>query len=162
MDSGGYAKTVPAGTSGGLAMAPDSLSEAYTRYLEDGSGDFAPGAQTSRLRESRKARANQTALRTDFEDQPAQPPQFTPVTLRTKDGGAMVFFASHHYEKQTAARGYRPPMKDALVKELMKGEAKQSATYTHVSQQSVAVPPKSGGDVRFLNRIYGVTAAQGQ
>ncbi|GGO58544.1 putative lipoprotein [Streptomyces daqingensis] len=162
---GGYAKAVP-GTSGhGLVLAPDELSDAYVSYLRDGKGeeDFAPGAHTSKRRAQREGSANRPGRRTEFADQAAKAPQYAPFGLRTEDGGALVFFASHHHSKETFAEGYKPPVKDPLLKALMTGEPKQSVTYVRVSEQAVTVPSKkAGGQVGFLNRIDGLTSAKGE
>ncbi len=165
-DAQGYVKAVPAGTSGGLSVPPGKISETYTRFLQEGGGDFAPGPQTSGLRkgrEERQARFSHEAMRADFSDVAAKPPEYTPLALRTEDGGALVFFASHHYEKQTAARGHSPQVSNKLVRTMLRGEPKQSVIYTQVAQQAVNVPSQqSGGDIRFLNRLSGITGAKGQ
>nr|WP_247746589.1 hypothetical protein [Streptomyces oryzae] len=162
-DEDGHVKAVPVGGASGLALAPDRLSERYTRYLQEGSGDdFAPGPHTSALREQREKAMKRTSVRNEFADQAAQPPQFAPFGLRTKDGGALVFFASHHHHKQTLPRGYQPQIKDPLVKALMTGTPKQSVTFERVSEQAVTVPDKRhDGKVTFLSRIEGLTSARG-
>ncbi|MEK8170479.1 hypothetical protein NKH77_15340 [Streptomyces sp. M19] len=83
--------------------------------------------------------------------------------LRTRDGGALVFFTSLHRQKQTMAKGYRPNPDDK-VKALMTGEAKRSVTLTRVAESAVRVPAKDAADphVVFLNRLEGVTAAKGE
>lgn len=159
---GGYAKAVR-GTGSKLVLSPDELSDAYVSYLGEGTGEFEPGEHTSQRREKRKGSANRPGKRTEFADQPAQPPQFAPFGLRTRDGGALVFFASHHHTKETYAKGYKPPVKDALVKALMTGTPEQSVTYIRVSEQAVKVPPKKSGEkITFLNRIDGLTSAKGE
>ncbi|HEV7626215.1 MAG TPA: hypothetical protein VGO89_06940 [Streptomyces sp.] len=158
----GYAKAVrPSGSR--LLLSPDELSEAYVSYLGEGKGDFAAGPHTSKRREQREGSANRPGKRTEFADQAAQPPQFAPFGLRTKDGGALVFFSSQHHTKETYAEGYKPPVKDPLVKALMTGTPKQSVTYIRVSEQAVKVPSKKkGGKITFLNRIDGLTSARGE
>ncbi|MGI5352128.1 hypothetical protein ACQEU8_28640 [Streptomyces sp. CA-250714] len=162
-DKDGHVKAVPVGGASGLTVAPDQLSKRYTRYLQEGSGDdFTSGPHTSRMREQREKALKRTNVRNEFADQAAQPPQYAPFGLRTKDGGALVFFASHHHHKQTLPRGYHPQIKDPLVKALMTGTPKQSVTFERVSEQAVRVPSKrTQGKVTFLSRIEGLTAARG-
>lgn len=162
-DGHGHVKAVP--TSGGsrLAVPPRGLSEAYVRYLQHGEGEFADGKQTSARRAKRKDSAEQAGKRTQFVDQTAKPPQYAPFGLRTKDGGAVVFFGSLHHTKETYAAGYHPPVKDPLAKALMTGTPRQSVVYSRMSQQAVTVPAKKSGDkIRFLNRIDGLTSARGE
>ena len=159
----GYAKAVEDGARSRLAVPPDELSDAYVSYLREGTGDFAPGEQTSQRREKRQQSANRPGKRTEFADVAAKPPQYEPFGLRTRDGGALVFFASQHHTKETYAEGYRPPVKEPLVKALMTGTPKHAVTYVRVSEQAVKVPAeKDGGDVRFLNRIDGLTSVKGE
>jgi hypothetical protein len=159
----GYAEAVPYGAKSELAVPPDGLSDAYVSYLKDGTGEFAPGPQTSRRRADREGSANRPGKRTQFADVAAKAPQYAPFGLRTTDGGAVVFFASQHHTKETYAEGYRPPVKDPLVKALLKGTPQQSLTYVRVSQQAVQVPAKNAdGDIRFLNRIDGLTSVKGE
>ncbi len=110
-------------------------------------------------------------MRNEFADRAAQPPQYAPFGLRTKDGGALVFFTTLHHHKQTLPRGYKPQIKDPLVKAMMSGTPKQSVTFVRVSEQAVTVPAEqargksgdgSGGKVDFLSRIEGLTAARGE
>ncbi|NEE14449.1 hypothetical protein G3M58_49295, partial [Streptomyces sp. SID7499] len=90
----------------------------------------------------------------------------------TEDGGALVFFSSKHFERQTAAKGLRPEV-NADVKALLTGEVNSSLTKERVSSQLVHVPPReaaagsesgsgSGGKVRMLNRLPGLVAAKGE
>ncbi|OEV02496.1 hypothetical protein [Streptomyces oceani] len=160
-DEDGHVKAVPAGKESGLTVPPDKVSKAYTRYLKQGSGDFAAGEHTSALREQRKKKADQPRVRTEWADLPASPPQFAPFGLRTTDGGAMVFFASHHHTKQTLAEGYTPEVKDPYARALMTGTPTESVTYVRVSAQAVSVPAaKGGGEIDFLARISGLTTVK--
>jgi hypothetical protein len=162
-DGRGHAKAVPRGGGSGLVVPPGELSQAYVRYLKDGEGEFADGKQTSARRSARKGSAHETGRHTQFVDQPARPPQYAPFGLRTKDGGAVVFFGSLHHTKETYATGYHPPVKDPLAKALMSGKPKQSVIYSRTSQQAVTVPAKKdGGKIAFLNRIDGLTSAKGE
>ncbi|MGW7519139.1 hypothetical protein ACWGJ2_26485 [Streptomyces sp. NPDC054796] len=162
-DKKGHVKAVPTGGGSKLSVEPDELSKAYTRYLQDGSGDFADGTHTSERRAVRERTQKREGVRTEYADQEARPPQYAPFGLRTKDGGAMVWFASHHHTKETYAKGHQPPVKNPLVKALMTGTPKQAVTYIRVSEQVVTVPPaKEGGDITFLNQIDGLTSAKGE
>lgn len=159
----GYAKPVPGGPRSELTVAPDELSDAYVNYLSEGKGDFAPGEHTSARRTQREGSANRPGRRTEFADVPGKAPQYAPFGLRTEDGGALVFFASQHHTKETFAEGYKPSLKDPLVKALMTGTPQQSMTYVRVSEQAVKVPAKkAGGEIEFLNRVDGLTSVKGQ
>ncbi|MFC0597311.1 hypothetical protein [Streptomyces palmae] len=163
-DRDGYAQPVPPGTASRLALRPDRLSKAYTDYLMTGEGTvFAAGGSTSALRESRKKTLRTPKYWTEYIDTPAAGPRYAPAGLRLADGGALVFFTSHHSQKQTMAKGMKPNPDDR-VKALMTGEARKSITLTRVSEAAVRVPAKDAADQRvvFLNRVEGVTAAKGE
>lgn len=181
LDEDGYAESVPTGKDSGLTVAPDALSAAYTSYLSDGKGDvFADGSATSALREGRKKHLRTPRYWTEYIDTPARAAGYAPLGLRTDDGGALVFFTSHHRYKQTMAKGYRPAP-DERVRALMTGEAKRSITLTRINESAVRVPADpaaehgaarspaaapdnaaNGDKVVFLNRLEGVTAASGE
>ncbi|MFJ3902209.1 hypothetical protein [Streptomyces sp. NPDC090025] len=162
----GYAVPVAAdGKSGAsLAVAPKDLGERYTAFLKDGrEGPFAPGPHTTGWRASRAKSANRPGLVTQFVDQPDSRGDFAPLALATKDGGALVFFATRYFERQTAAPGYRPKV-GAEVRALMTGEIKSTVTKRWVSSQAALVKPAGGppvGRVQILSRLQGVTAAEG-
>ncbi|WP_186319220.1 hypothetical protein [Streptomyces sp. SAJ15] len=163
-DEDGWAKPVPTGGGSGLAVAPGALSKEYTDYLMTGEGRvFADGPATSRMRAERKKLLRTPKFWTEYIDTPTEDSGLAPVALRTKDGGAVVFFASHHRQKQTMAKGFRPNP-DPQIKALMTGEAKKSVTLTRVFESTVRVPAKAGTDPRvvFLNRLEQVTAAKGE
>lgn len=163
-DKDGWAEPVTA-NSAELAVAPKDLSEDYATYLKDGSGNvFAPGVHTSGWVEQRKKAAIKPGLVTQYIDEPLGRDDFAPLGLRTSDGGALVFFATHHYEKQTAALGTSIPAPGDSVLALTKGEIKQSLTLEFVSNQAVLDPGKGTANqgVEFLSRIQGLTAAQGE
>lgn len=152
---------VPEG--GELAVAPADLSTTYTTYLQDGEPDaFAPGATTSGWREARRTN-RRVGFSYQYLDQPLKGTAFGPVGLRTEDGGALVFFSSKHFERQTAAKGLKPEV-NADVKALLTGEVNSSLTKERVSSQLVHVPPRdaAGGKVRILNRLPGLVAAKGE
>ncbi|MDW4909379.1 hypothetical protein RB628_29565 [Streptomyces sp. ADMS] len=163
-DQAGWAEPVTA-NSAELAVAPKDLSEDYATFLKDGGGDvFAPGVHTSAWVAQRKKSAIKPGLVTQYIDEPLVKDDFAPLGLRTADGGALVFFATHHYEKQTAALGTSIPTPSDSVLALTKGEIKQSLTLEFVSNQAVLDPAKGSASqgVEFLSRIQGLTAAQGE
>lgn len=158
-DKDGWAEPVEVGASG-LAVAPKNLGQEYVTYLKSGGDTFAPGDHTSTWKAFRDKNTKRRGIAVQYIDEPQNDGTFAPVGLRTKDGGAMVFFATHHYEKQTAAKGVNLTV-DADVKPLMKGEVKQSVTLERVSNQLV-VDPAGSEPVAFLSRIQGLTGAKGE
>lgn len=162
-DKDGHVKPVTSDSAADLAMAPGKLGKTYTRYLQEGAGDdFAPGPHTTQQRAAREEQLKRKNVRNEYADQVAPAAQFPTFGLRTKDGGALVFFTTTHHHKQTLPRGYTPQIKDPLVKALMSGTPKQSVTFIRVSEQAVTVPTKKdGGKISFLNRIEGLTQARG-
>ncbi|MEU5716686.1 hypothetical protein AB0G71_12990 [Streptomyces sp. NPDC020403] len=161
-DADGLAQPVPsADTDEALATPPGDLSTAYTGYLEDGTPDvFAPGATTSGWRDARR-NTRKAGFSFQYVDQPLASGAFAPLGLTTEDGGALVFFSSRHFERQTAAKGLRPAV-SADVRALLRGEVKSTLTKERVSSQLVYVPGRgAGGKVRVLNRLPGLVAAEG-
>jgi hypothetical protein len=165
-DGDGFAEPVRAGDPA-LAVRPDKLPAAYADYLQGGGDTFAPGTFTSALRDTRKKNATRPGLARQYRDEPLSGGAYTPLGLRTEDGSALVFFATRHFEKQTAAKGVRLTVTDPAIKALMKGEPRQALTLGYVSNQAVLDPPRSGrgadGDgVAFLGRVAGLTGAKGE
>ncbi|MBW5421711.1 hypothetical protein GKQ77_09045 [Streptomyces sp. BG9H] len=159
-DKDGWAVPVEAGAAH-LAVAPKDLGKTYTAFLKSGGDAFAPGDHTSKWKAARDRNTKRLGVGVQYLDYPRNGGTFAPVGLRTKDGGALVFFATHHYEKQTVAKGIDLNL-DPNAKALLKGEAKQSVTLERVSNQAVVDPAKSSGDkVTFLGRIQGLTGAKG-
>ncbi|MET8567049.1 hypothetical protein [Streptomyces sp. NPDC004783] len=159
-DEHGWAEAVPANSTD-LAVAPASLSDDYTAYLEKGGKGFADGRYTSSLRTSREKRAVRPGLVTQYIDEPLTDRDYAPLALRTKDGGAMVFFTTRHFEKQTAAQGASVPTPNKDVLALTDGEIKQSLTMEFVSNQ-IALDPAGSGQVSVLGRVQGMTSAKGE
>ncbi|MEV8042526.1 hypothetical protein AB0P02_01610 [Streptomyces griseoluteus] len=147
----GWAEAVP---------APD-LSSRYAAYLRDGGRAFADGPGTSGWRAIRAQQARKPGLVRQYIDEPLTRDAFAPLALRTADGGTLVFFASHHYEKRTAAAGTSVAVPNRDVQALTKGEVKQSLTLEFVANQA-AVDPAGGGPVSVVGRVQGLTAAQGE
>lgn len=161
-DADGWAVPVPAPDSdAALATLPADLSTTYTDYLSDGSPDvFAPGPLTSGWREARK-NTRRAGFSYQYVDQKLDSGTFAPLGLTTEDGGALVFFSSRHFERQTAAQGLRPAV-SADVRALLTGEVKSTLTKERVSGQLALVPGKGAeGRVRLLNRLPGLVAAKG-
>ncbi|MEU7051234.1 hypothetical protein [Streptomyces eurythermus] len=158
-DADGWAEAVPADTTG-LAVRPDGLSKSYAAYLKNGGTVFADGRDTSGLRAARKKEAEKPGLVRQFIDEPLTHGAYAPLALRTADGGALVFFTTHHYEKRTAATGATVPIPNKDVKALIKGEVKQSLTMESIANEAV-LDPAGSGPVRMLGRVQGLTSAQG-
>ena len=161
-DADGWAEAVPA-NSPGLVTAPGDMSKDYTAYLKNGGDVFADGAHTSAWRALRQKNTKKPGLATQYIDEPRTSGDYAPLALRTKDGGALVFFTTHHYEKQTAYAGTSVPTPNKAVLALTTGEIKQSLTMEFVSNEVALDPPKGSGDkqVTILGRIQGLTSAQG-
>ncbi|MEW5353311.1 hypothetical protein [Streptomyces sp. 16-176A] len=161
-DADGWAEAVPAGAAGQVAQ-PAGLSKDYAAYLKDGGGSFADGAYTSDWRAQRAKTAVRPGLATQYIDEPLTNGGCAPLALRTADGGALVFFATHHYQKQTAAAGASVPTPNQSVRALTEGEIKQSLTMEFVSNQVALDPAQgaSGGKITLLGRLQGLTGAQG-
>lgn len=169
VDGDGWAR--PAAPDGpGLATPPRDLSLAYTSYLQGGPAgntggrpaDFAPGRDTTEWLAARKRAAQRVGRSMQYLDQPLDTGDFAPMGLTTKDGGALVFFASRHFEKQTAARGVPLLDLNADVRALMAGTAKSSLLKERVSSQAALVPKKGApGAVKLESRVQGLVAATG-
>ncbi|MFD4541806.1 hypothetical protein [Streptomyces bauhiniae] len=147
----GWADAVPAA----------DLSARYAAYLRDGGKSFADGPSTSGWRAVRAQQARRPGLVRQYIDEPLTRDAFAPLALRTADGGTLVFFTSHHYEKRTAATGTSVTIPNRDVQALTKGEVKQSLTLEFISNQAALDPP-GGGPVSVVGRVQGLTAAQGE
>ncbi|MEW1887932.1 hypothetical protein [Streptomyces sp. IBSBF 3010] len=146
----------------GLAVAPRDLGTRYTQYLQQGAPDvFAPGAATSQWRDAR-LNTRRAGFSYQYADQPLDGGAYAPLGVATEDGGALVFFSSRHFERQTAAQGLRPAV-DPDVEALLTGEVKSTLTKERVSSQLVYVPKKGAGTgkVTVLSRLPGLTSAKG-
>ncbi|MFF7131302.1 MULTISPECIES: hypothetical protein [unclassified Streptomyces] len=161
-DADGWAEAVPADSTG-LATAPGDLSKDYTNYLKSGGDVFKDGSHTSVWRADRAKDAIRPGLATQYIDEPLANDAYAPLALRTKDGGALVFFATHHYVKQTAHSGTSVPAPGDAVLALTTGEIKQSLTMEFVSNEVALDPAEGTGGqkVDVLGRIQGLTSAKG-
>ncbi|MEG8275832.1 hypothetical protein [Streptomyces sp. AHA2] len=158
-DADGWAESVPVRAKN-LAAAPGELSRTYATYLKSGGTAFADGPHTSQWRALRQKNSKRPGMVTQYIDEPLTGGDYTPLALRTADGGALVFFATRHYEKQTAHTGTSVPTPNKAVQALTEGEIEQSLTMEFVSNE-VALDPRGPGKVTILGRIQGLTAAQG-
>ncbi|CAL9433733.1 hypothetical protein SUDANB174_02096 [Streptomyces sp. enrichment culture] len=158
-DRDGWAEAVPANSTD-VSVPPADLSKDYTTYLQDGGKSFADGVHTSSWRALREKRSTRPGLVTQYIDEPLTNGDYAPLALRTKDGGALVFFTSRHFEKQTAARGASVPTPNKDVLALTDGEIKQSLTMEFVSNE-VALDP-ADGQVSILGRVQGLTSGKGE
>ncbi|MFE3030978.1 hypothetical protein ACFXKY_04955 [Streptomyces canus] len=161
-DADGWAEAVPADSTG-LAARPGNLSKDYASYLKSGGDVFADGSHTSVWRSDRAKDAIRPGLATQYIDEPLANDAYAPLALRTTDGGALVFFATHHYVKQTAASGTSVPNPGDAVLALTTGEIKQSLMMEFVSNEVALDPPKGAGGqkVDVIGRIQGLTSAKG-
>ncbi|WP_307624088.1 hypothetical protein [Streptomyces sp. V3I7] len=163
-DKDGWAEAIPA-DSKELAYPPQDLSRMYATYLKSGGSGFAPGPHTSDWRQQRIKSARKPGLVTQYVDEPLTSGDYAPLALRTADGGALVFFTSRHFAKQTAAVGAAIPTFTKQVQSLTKGEVKQSLTLEFISNQA-ALDPKKGASgpagVSLVGRIQGLTGARGE
>ncbi|MEV7325005.1 hypothetical protein [Streptomyces sp. NPDC093970] len=157
-DKDGWAEAVPDGGAQ-LAVSPGDLGRDYATYLKSGGAAFADGPHTSGWRTDRR-KSTKPGLATQYIDEPLTDGDYAPLALRTADGGAMVFFTTRYYAKETAAAGTSLPTPNQDVKALTKGEIKQSLTMEFVSNQ-VALDPAGAGKVSLLGRIQGLTSAEG-
>ncbi|WP_347404532.1 hypothetical protein [Streptomyces sp. MST-110588] len=160
-DRDGYAEVVPAGGNSGLKVDPGKLGERYADYLGTGRGDtFASGPHTDGWRSVRAKLARKPGSRLQWEDQPAD---YAPVALRTKDGGALVFFSTYYHQQKTFAPG-TPVIVAPALKGIMEGPVKkktQKMTFTTISEQTVKVPTAgSAQKVTFLHRLEAKTSAK--
>ncbi|MDT0480989.1 hypothetical protein [Streptomyces doebereineriae] len=160
-DADGWAETVPV-NSAELAVPPGEVGDEYATYLKSGGDTFADGAYTSTWRAAREKDGKRPGLVTQYIDEPMNSGDYAPLALRTTDGGALVFFATHLYTKQTAAPGTSIPTTDD-VEALTTGEIKQSLTMEIVSNSVAVDPPKGAGEqqITVLGRIQGLTSAKG-
>ncbi|MFE0253311.1 hypothetical protein [Streptomyces sp. NPDC059010] len=159
-DKDGWAEAVPANSTE-LAVPPEGLSKAYAGYLKDGTGAFAPGRHTSEWRADREKDAKRPGRVSQFIDEPLTEGDYAPLALRTTDGGALVFFTTRYYEKQTAYAGTNIPSPGKGVEALTTGEIKQSLTMEIISNE-VALDPKGSGKVQVIGRTQGLTSAKGE
>jgi hypothetical protein len=161
-DADGWAEAVPA-NSAELAVRPADLSKDYATYLKSGGDSFADGANTSEWRAKRKKTAKLPGRVTQYIDEPLTSGDYAPLALRTAGGGALVFFTTRYYAKETAYTGTSLPAPTKDVLALTKGEIKQSLTMELMSNQVALDPARGSGEqqIGVLGRIEGLTSAVG-
>lgn len=180
-DQGGHVLAVPAKETS-LLVPPADLSAAYAGYLQTGEGAdrFAPGAATTQVRDDRSQQTRTANSVTQYADQADTAGDFAPAALRTKDGGAIVFFATRHQSRSTFRAGYKLNL-DAGTQALMTGDPKTSVTLSRVGQELARVPRAGtgaaagsgagspddgagdgGGRIVFLSRLLGLVGAKGE
>ncbi|MEE1766288.1 hypothetical protein [Streptomyces sp. SP18BB07] len=162
-DADGHAQAVQPDDAE-LSVEPAQLPDRYVTYLKEDSALFADGPYTSEERARRQRNAEKPGLARQYIDEALTNGDYAPVGLRTTDGGALVFFTTRHYQKQTAAQGVSIPVNDAAVRALMTGEPKQSLTLEFVNNQAVLDPAKTRSDqqVRVVSQVGGLTGAKGE
>jgi hypothetical protein len=159
-DKDGWAEAVPANSTE-LAVSPADLSKDYAAYLKNGGNVFAEGGNTSGWRTDRDKDAVKPGLVRQYIDEPLTNGDYAPLALRTTDGGALVFFTTRHFQKETAHTGVTVPTPNKAVLALTEGEIKQSLTLEFISNEAALVP-KGSGKVDVIGRIQGMTAAKGE
>ncbi|GHH34130.1 hypothetical protein [Streptomyces candidus] len=166
VDPDGFAKAVPP-DGRGPATPPGELSRAYASYLQRGGGQggaaFTPGPYTTAWLAQRKQASQRVGRSMQYLDQPLDTGVFAPVALATADGGAFVFFATRHFEKQTAAPGVPLLDLNADVRALMTGTPRSSLLKERVASQVALVPERgaAGTGVDLQSRVQGLVSAQG-
>ncbi len=163
-DEDGYLADLPIGDAAeGLTVAPGDLSANYAKYLQEdpeATELFADGPYTSDVLANRAEENSTPEYEMHYQDDAATEPEHAPVAASTEDGGALVIFATHHFDRQTVAQGYTPTV-DPLVEALMEGDAVTSVTREWMGMQTALVP-EGDGQITLLGRRTGVTAAQGE
>ncbi|MFE0688152.1 hypothetical protein ACWGNE_14615 [Streptomyces xiamenensis] len=169
VDDDGYAEDIPipadakeaVGDDAGLVLPPALVGLAYNDFLGSKAGPFADGPYTTEAVERREESNSNPAYAMQYQDSVPTEPGYAPVALRDTDGGALVFFATRHHEKQTMAEG-ETPVVDPLVEALMEGSAETSVTLVRMAMHAALVPASGAGDVAVPSRITGVTSAIGE
>ncbi|MDB1087809.1 hypothetical protein PJ985_09560 [Streptomyces sp. ACA25] len=159
-DEDGFAEAVPREADSRRTVAPGDLSAAYTAHLQDQEGPFAESSYTSGEWEKRDSANNDPAYVTEFRDLPAEEEAYAPAALRTADGGALVFFGSHHHERKTMAEG-EPLVVDQYVEALLESPAERTLTTVRMAMQVAHVPAAGDEGIALLNRISGAVSASG-
>lgn len=157
---GAYGEAVPDGAKSELKVAPDELSARYADFLNTGEGDlFASGPHTDHWRSYRAKVSNQAGQRIQWKDQEAK---FPPVALRTKDGGALVFFASYYHQQKTVFEGATLKV-SPQIRAIMDGPVKKTnkMAFTTLTGQVAKVPAKGSSEqVTILSRVEAKTSAK--
>ena len=142
-----------------LAMSPTELAQSYADYLQTGEGRFAEGSHTSGERANRQNADQDLASVIQRQDQAATETALAPVGLRTADG-ALVFFSTHHHQKQTWAEEETPVI-DQYIEALLEGTATRSVTTQRTAMQAAELPAGTT-PVVVHSRLLGVVTATGE
>jgi hypothetical protein len=159
-DKDGFVEPV-APDATGLAASPRELAPALADYLKDGKTHaelFAPDAYTAQLRKQREDPIGEGFVRQSV-DTAAE--QFAPLTLRAKDGGAVVLFALQHSMRLTVQPPHRLGDVEPSTLTFLANKPTQALTEHRVSQY-VALVPKAGGRVQLTGWMYGLVGAEGE
>ncbi len=149
-----------------LAIPPAELSKRYAAYLTNGQPNgFAPGSQTTGRRAVRARYAERPGKSTQWIDQALDAGTYTPMGLRTQNGGGFVFFSCRHYEQvkiDKSVKGAKLPL-SASVRALMTGTPNDTLVREFESAQTVTVPPADATNPRalFLSRTQALVSAKG-
>ncbi|MDT0344525.1 hypothetical protein [Streptomyces litchfieldiae] len=162
-DEDGYLEDLPVGedTNTGVGVEPGAVGQAYVDYVQSGEGPFVGGDYTSGELTAREEANSDPRYATDYQDQVPEGAEFAPVAMRTQDGGALVFFSTTRFEKQTMAEGQQLVV-DPLVEVLLEGEARTSQTLEWLGMHASVVSEGENGQVDILHRSIGVVGATGQ
>ena len=164
-DKDGWAEAGRARTTPALAVAPAELSQEYATYLKSGRRDLRGRARTpAGGGPQRKKNASKPGLATQYIDEPLTYGDYAPLALRTTDGGALVFFTTRHYEKQTAAQGV------GIHGQRRGRQGADDRRAQAVPDHGVRLQPggpgpgegRGGPAGEVLGRVSGLTAAKGE
>ncbi|MQY07066.1 hypothetical protein [Actinomadura macrotermitis] len=155
-DEGGFAAPVPLDAKG-LAIAPGRIGAAHTALLNGGpkaagAGGIAPGPQTTGAYEA--LRAGQSALTKRGVDMKAafSPDAAPTYALRTKDGGALVWYTVKQTEAYSAAKRGRLRLSGDLIGLTTPDSVKKRMNSTVLIQYLAVVPPHGAATVNGIYR----------
>ncbi|MEV5575006.1 hypothetical protein AB0L06_33635 [Spirillospora sp. NPDC052269] len=164
LDGHGYAQTAEA-SGGGLVIAPDKLAAAHSALLNDGpqtagAGRLAPGPKTTdaytALRQAKAAlRKDGITLESRFSPAPAQV-----FALRTRDGGALVWYVLKQKEAYSATKKGKLTVTGDLVGLAPPSSVSTRMDTTVLIQYLATVPAK--GTVGVTGMYRKAVAASGQ
>jgi hypothetical protein len=160
-DEDGYAQPVAPTETADLAMSPAELAAAYAGYLQGTEGTFAEGSHTTGILARRDEIAGDTRFVVQRHDTAAEEPAFAPVALRTTDG-ALVFFSTHHVEKQVWADGLTPVIEEEELAALVEGTVTTALTTKAMAMQSATLPTAESTPIPIHSRLAGVLTATGE
>ncbi|MFI6518770.1 hypothetical protein ACIBF1_24665 [Spirillospora sp. NPDC050679] len=156
LDSDGYATAVPAVASG-LALAPGRVAAAHAALLSKGprgSGvtSLAPGPRTTQTRDELERGVQLLAKRGVRLTSSFTPDPAPAYALRTRDGGAVVWYVLRQKEAYSAARRGTLTVSGDLSGLAPAGAAGSRMTTTVLIQYLATVPPKGATAVTGMYR----------